>query len=59
MTRKMGRFTTVLAAVSAITIVAAEDFNILQHVGGNGQWFAGMAKEVRCLMALTAVQDLK
>ncbi|KAJ4334528.1 hypothetical protein N0V95_009139 [Ascochyta clinopodiicola] len=37
----MGRFTTVLAAVSAITTVVADDFNVLQHVGGNGQWFAG------------------
>ncbi|KAJ4983638.1 histidine acid phosphatase [Stagonosporopsis vannaccii] len=37
----MGRFTTVLTAVSIITSVAADDFNILRHVGGNGQWFPG------------------
>lgn len=37
----MGRFTTVLAAVSAITTVAADEFNILRQVGGNGQWFPG------------------
>ena len=37
----MRPFTTALAAVSAIASVAAEDFNILQHVGGNGQWFPG------------------
>jgi hypothetical protein len=41
----MRRFTTVLAAVSAITTVAADDFNILQHLGGNGQWFPGMYNE--------------
>ena len=37
----MGRFTTVFAAVSAIAIVVADDFNILQHIGGNGQWLPG------------------
>lgn len=37
----MGLFTVVLAAVSVITVTAADDFNILQHVGGNGQWFPG------------------
>lgn len=41
----MGRFTTVLAAVSVITTVAADDFNILRHLGGNGQWFPGMYGE--------------
>jgi hypothetical protein len=44
----MGRFTMVLAAVSAITTVAADDFNILQHVGGNGQWFPGKKIEIDC-----------
>jgi hypothetical protein len=38
---KMERFTTILAAASAIGAVTADKFNILQHVGGNGQWFPG------------------
>ncbi|KAH8702887.1 histidine phosphatase superfamily [Phaeosphaeriaceae sp. PMI808] len=31
----------VAAAVAIRGVVAADDFNILQHVGGNGQWFPG------------------
>lgn len=38
----MKGFTVAIAATSAIAAAAAEDFNILQHVGGNGQWFPGM-----------------
>ncbi|KAJ8116174.1 hypothetical protein OPT61_g2329 [Boeremia exigua] len=37
----MARFATVLAAISAITTAVADDFNILRHIGGNGQWFPG------------------
>jgi acid phosphatase len=36
-------FTNVLAATAATgaVVAAADNFNILQHVGGNGQWFPG------------------
>jgi acid phosphatase len=37
----MKAFTAAVVAASAISAAAAEDFNILQHVGGNGQWFPG------------------
>ncbi|KAF1927276.1 acid phosphatase PHO12 precursor [Didymella exigua CBS 183.55] len=37
----MKAFTAAIAAASAISAVTADDFNILQHVGGNGQWFPG------------------
>ncbi|KAJ4314141.1 hypothetical protein N0V94_006600 [Neodidymelliopsis sp. IMI 364377] len=37
----MERFTAILAAASAIGAISADKFNILQHVGGNGQWFPG------------------
>lgn len=40
----MGRFSSfaATAAVVAMTgVVAQEEFNILQHIGGNGQWFPG------------------
>lgn len=33
--------TELLVAASAVTHVVADDFNILQHLGGNGQWFPG------------------
>jgi len=52
----MGRFTTVLAAVSAITTVAADDFNILQHLGGNGQWFPGMTA---CIQTNTRLKNCR
>jgi hypothetical protein len=29
------------AAAVTITTVVGENFNILRHVGGNGQWFPG------------------
>jgi acid phosphatase len=37
----MHSFTNLLTAAVAIGVVVADDFNILQHVGGNGQWFPG------------------
>ncbi|OAK97314.1 phosphoglycerate mutase-like protein [Phaeosphaeriaceae sp. SRC1lsM3a] len=37
----MHSFTNFVAAAAAVGGVAAQDFNILQHVGGNGQWFPG------------------
>ncbi|KAH7076148.1 histidine phosphatase superfamily [Paraphoma chrysanthemicola] len=30
-----------LVAAATITVAAGDDFNILRHVGGNGQWFPG------------------
>jgi acid phosphatase len=42
----MHSFTNFLAAAAAaaatVSGVAAQEFNILQHVGGNGQWFPGI-----------------
>lgn len=43
-------FTAAIAAASAISAVAADDFDILQHVGGNGQWFPGRLN--KCLACL-------
>jgi acid phosphatase len=37
----MKAFTTAIAAASAIAAVVADDFDVLQHLGGNGQWFPG------------------
>ncbi|KAF3036863.1 hypothetical protein E8E11_001625 [Didymella keratinophila] len=37
----MKAFTAAIVAASAISAAVADDFNILQHVGGNGQWFPG------------------
>jgi hypothetical protein len=37
----MHSFTNIVAAAAAVGGVVAQDFNILQHVGGNGQWFPG------------------
>ena len=37
----MRAFTAAVVAASAISTAATDDFNILQHVGGNGQWFPG------------------
>ncbi|KAL5115349.1 hypothetical protein ACEQ8H_006725 [Pleosporales sp. CAS-2024a] len=37
----MHALTNLLAAAGAIGRVAAQGFNVLQHVGGNGQWFPG------------------
>ncbi|CAI6336199.1 unnamed protein product [Periconia digitata] len=37
----MGRFTTSLAAAVFATGAVSQDFNVLQHLGGNGQWFPG------------------
>jgi hypothetical protein len=28
-------------AVSSAAVAAQDDFNIFQHIGGNGQWFPG------------------
>jgi hypothetical protein len=36
-------FTKLLAVAAAVSGAIADDFNILQHVGGNGQWFPGTA----------------
>ncbi|PVH96612.1 phosphoglycerate mutase-like protein [Periconia macrospinosa] len=37
----MGRFSTSIAAVALVTGAASQQFDILRHVGGNGQWFPG------------------
>ncbi|KAJ4369394.1 hypothetical protein N0V86_009226 [Didymella sp. IMI 355093] len=37
----MKAFIAAIAAASAISAVVADDFDILQHLGGNGQWFPG------------------
>lgn len=42
----MKALTAVIAAASAMSAVTADDFDILQHVGGNGQWFPGMFKKM-------------
>lgn len=41
--RTMRSFSTssLLALAVAVSGVAAQDFEILRHVGGNGQWFPG------------------
>ncbi|KAF2728213.1 acid phosphatase PHO12 precursor [Polyplosphaeria fusca] len=37
----MGAFSELLAVVLAAHSVAAHDFDVLRHLGGNGQWFRG------------------
>jgi acid phosphatase len=49
----MHSFTNLLAAAVAISVVVADDFNILQHVGGNGQWFPGKLELDNLLIKLT------
>jgi acid phosphatase len=38
----MHSITNFLAAAATVSGVAAQEFNILQHLGGNGQWFPGI-----------------
>lgn len=45
----MGHIIKLLAASLAISGVTADDFNVLQHLGGNGQWFPGM---IMCIKGL-------
>ncbi|KAG9377058.1 Acid phosphatase PHO12 [Pyrenophora tritici-repentis] len=35
------RFLLVSLAVSSAAVAAQDDFNIFQHLGGNGQWLPG------------------
>jgi len=35
------RFLVVSLAVSSAAVAAQDDFNIFQHLGGNGQWLPG------------------
>ena len=35
------RFFAVSLAVSSAAVAAQEDFNVFQHLGGNGQWLPG------------------
>jgi len=37
----MHSFNSLLTAAVAVGGVAADNFNLLRHVGGNGQWFPG------------------
>lgn len=37
----MHSLTNLVAAAAAVGGVAAQEFNVLQHIGGNGQWFPG------------------
>ncbi|KAJ4347154.1 uncharacterized protein N0V89_011092 [Didymosphaeria variabile] len=37
----MERVLRLLVAATAVAHVTADDFNVLQHLGGNGQWFPG------------------
>ncbi|KAF1942857.1 acid phosphatase PHO12 precursor [Clathrospora elynae] len=37
----MQRFVKLLAASLTVASVTADDFNVLQHLGGNGQWLPG------------------
>lgn len=38
----MERILKFVVTAAAITHTVADDFNVLQHLGGNGQWFPGM-----------------
>jgi hypothetical protein len=51
----MHSFINLVAAVGAIGGVAAQDFNPLQHLGGNGQWFPGTS--TRCIVTFKLCID--
>lgn len=52
----MERALKLLVAAFAAAHAAADDFNVLQHLGGNGQWFPGECYGKRHLLKLTAAR---